>query len=462
MDSVEHASQSGAGFFAASVFDKADNFVPRTTGTIVHPVGANDIAKTPARVTFQRYEKLLASIRHDHPQIRTVYATLILPRCPDRCRQWNNWRAVHRFNSEACRFNDLLHRHCLHTRGLFHLDHGLEWLPSARVFAADDIHPNFGGVAIMASHLHRAMLRNFACSQSTWLQHAASAPSQQVQGQAPPPPPPPPTAAALSSEGRQQSSPPRIDPPTAVTLATQSPSSALHGCELCNARDHVIAYCRAPISPEGKRKRLQPSKATTLQSSASQRTVWYAAFVRVGTLRRSATSNARLEGSKPPAEPDPSRSDRATIGTANADSRQYFCRQAVHGASAQAASCSSAFCWILGVSAPSSDAMCPAHSIVSSTGALFLSLGEAPPEGAAADVELSFMWRLEAIGIQGTSENLGFNDPAATAQLPSRLQVGDVVLVQDNSPPAFWQLGRILQLFPGRDGVDYRLLFQGD
>ncbi|XP_077564663.1 trypsin-1-like [Haemaphysalis longicornis] len=48
--------------------------------------------------------------------------------------------------------------------GLFYLDHGLEWLPSARVFAADGIHPNFGGVAIMASHLHRALLRNFARS----------------------------------------------------------------------------------------------------------------------------------------------------------------------------------------------------------------------------------------------------------------------------------------------------------
>ncbi|XP_077528171.1 uncharacterized protein LOC144139787 [Haemaphysalis longicornis] len=44
--------------------------------------------------------------------------------------------------------------------------------------------------------------------------------------------------------------------------------------------------------------------------------------------------------------------------------------------------------------------------------ALFLSLGEAPPEDAAADVELSSMWRLEAIGIQGSSENSGFNDPA--------------------------------------------------
>ncbi|KAH9373092.1 hypothetical protein HPB48_015718 [Haemaphysalis longicornis] len=76
----------------------------------------------------------------------------------------------------------------------------IECVPSARVFAADGIHRNFGGVAIMASHLHRTLLRNFARRQSTWLQHAASAPSLQVQGQAPPPPPPPPTAAALACE----------------------------------------------------------------------------------------------------------------------------------------------------------------------------------------------------------------------------------------------------------------------
>ncbi|KAH9379417.1 hypothetical protein HPB48_014382 [Haemaphysalis longicornis] len=148
------------------------DFMPRTTTTIVHHVGTNDIAKTPARVTFQMYEELLASIWHDHPQIRIIYATLILPRCPNRRRQRGNWRAVHRFNSEACLFNDHLRRHCLRTRNLFYLDHGLEWLPLARVFAADDIHPNFRGVAIMASHLHRALLRNFARSQSTWLQHA--------------------------------------------------------------------------------------------------------------------------------------------------------------------------------------------------------------------------------------------------------------------------------------------------
>ncbi|KAH9378850.1 hypothetical protein HPB48_004438 [Haemaphysalis longicornis] len=131
--------------------------IVRTTTTILLHVGTNDITKTTNRVPFQRYVKLLASIRHDHPQIRTVYATLILPRCPDRRRQQSNWRAVHRFNSEACRFNDVLRRNCLRTRGLFYLDHALEWLPSARVFAADGIHPNFGGVTIMASHLHRAL-----------------------------------------------------------------------------------------------------------------------------------------------------------------------------------------------------------------------------------------------------------------------------------------------------------------
>lgn len=175
------------------------DFVPRTATTIVLHVGTNDIAKTSATLAFQRYENLLSSLRRDHPQIRLVYATLILPRCPDRRRQRSNWRDVHRFNTEACRFNDLLRRHCLRTRGLFYLDHGLEWLPSARVFAADGIHPSFDGVAIMAGHLHRTLLRNFARRHSTWLLHAASGLSEQLQGQSPPPPPSPPTVAALAA-----------------------------------------------------------------------------------------------------------------------------------------------------------------------------------------------------------------------------------------------------------------------
>lgn len=43
---------------------------------------------------------------------------------------------------------------------------------------------------------------------------------------------------------------------------------------------------------------------------------------------------------------------------------------------------------------------------------LFLSLVEAPHEDAVADVKVSFMWCLEAIDGQGTSEKLGFNNLA--------------------------------------------------
>ncbi|KAH9380007.1 hypothetical protein HPB48_006175 [Haemaphysalis longicornis] len=153
------------------------DFVPRTTTTIVLHVGTNDIAKTPAESPFNGTKSFSLpsgmTILKSVPSMRLSSSLAAMIGADNGATGWP---------------------------GLFYLDRGLEWLPSARVFAADGIHPNFAGVVIMASHLHRALLRSFAGSQSTWLQHGASAPSQQVQGQAPSPPPPPPTTAALSSE----------------------------------------------------------------------------------------------------------------------------------------------------------------------------------------------------------------------------------------------------------------------
>ncbi|KAK8761264.1 hypothetical protein V5799_027464 [Amblyomma americanum] len=39
----------------------------------------------------------------------------------------------------------MLRKHCQRTRGVFYVDHGLEWLPPARVMAADGLHPSFEG-----------------------------------------------------------------------------------------------------------------------------------------------------------------------------------------------------------------------------------------------------------------------------------------------------------------------------
>lgn len=42
----------------------------------------------------------------------------------------------------------------------------------------------------------------------------------------------------------------------------------------------------------------------------------------------------------------------------------------------------------------------------------------------------------------------------STTTSPPRLQIGDVVIVEDdNTPPLLWKLGRVTTTFPGRDGV---------
>ncbi|XP_077564559.1 uncharacterized protein LOC144180026 [Haemaphysalis longicornis] len=127
-------------------------------------------------------------------------------------------------------------------------------------------------------------------------------------------------------QGRQQSSPPRTDPPTAMSLGTQSPSSGLHGCELCNARDHDIAYCRAPMSPEEKQKRLQASKCCFRCGkgnhlakhcrSANSLVCGLCSRRHLTTLCDIQRPAGRFE--PPSRRPDPSPSDRATSGTANA------------------------------------------------------------------------------------------------------------------------------------------------
>ncbi|XP_077548006.1 uncharacterized protein LOC144160659 [Haemaphysalis longicornis] len=364
-------------------------------------------------------------------------------------------------------------------------------------------------------------------------------------------------------QGRQQSSPPRIDPPTAMSLGTQLPSSGLHGCELCNARDHDIAYCRAPMSPEEKWKRLQASKCcfrcgkgnhlAKQCRSANSLVCGLCSRRHLTTLCDIQCPAGRFE--PPSRRQDPRPSDRATSGTAKAvtsastsaagltpvllqtgrawgigtsrqllvrflldsGSQRTFIRRDVSRAldcpvdgverlttatfgntrtstpvscnrvsltlksqhdgqritiealevpnicnvtsppvseeilTSMAAKCqvaadarlsatfqehqisvligSDAY-WkvatglisrispsltavetVLGWTVQGAQLESPSPSTAHSS-ALFLSLGEAPPEDAAADVELSSMWRLEAIGIQGSSENSGFNDPA--------------------------------------------------
>ncbi|KAL1472846.1 hypothetical protein MTO96_039064 [Rhipicephalus appendiculatus] len=64
---------------------------------------------------------------------------------------------------------------------VFFLDHALEWFPSVRVLAADGLHPNFEGVALMTGHMKQLRFRNATnASSSSWLDHMPSGTMKQA------------------------------------------------------------------------------------------------------------------------------------------------------------------------------------------------------------------------------------------------------------------------------------------
>ncbi|KAH6925668.1 hypothetical protein HPB50_008485 [Hyalomma asiaticum] len=147
-------------------------FVMETTTSIVLHVGTNDLCQIPAGEAFKRYRALLDTIGHNCPNIKQVYATLILPRSTNRHLARSNDPFVERCNREACFFNNLLRRHCRKTKGLFFVNHGFEWLPSCQVLAANGLHPNFDGVVLIASHLHQMLSWLYTRRDTTWKDHS--------------------------------------------------------------------------------------------------------------------------------------------------------------------------------------------------------------------------------------------------------------------------------------------------
>lgn len=166
-------------------------FVPHTVTTLILHVGTNDIAKGPADAAFERYKKLLVAIRQVLPNVRAIYATLVLPRSQNRRRRHLNQPFVTRCNLEAGKFNNLLRNHCRQVKGLFYLDHELQWIPPVRALAADGLHPSFEGVAIMASHLQQLLRRELRRAPPTWLNEPVTSSAGQLQPAARRPPTPP-------------------------------------------------------------------------------------------------------------------------------------------------------------------------------------------------------------------------------------------------------------------------------
>lgn len=188
-------------------------FVPHTVTTLILHVGTNDIAKGPADAAFERYKKLLGAIRHLLPNVRTIYATLVLPRSQNRRRRNLNQPFVTRCNLEAGKFNNLLRQHCRNVKGVFYLDHELQWIPPVRALAADGLHPSFEGVAIMASHLQQLLRRELRRAPPTWLTEPVTSPAGQPQPATRRPPTPPisaniGTTQTFGARERQQDKPP--------------------------------------------------------------------------------------------------------------------------------------------------------------------------------------------------------------------------------------------------------------
>lgn len=168
-----------------------------------------------------------------------------------------------------------------------------------------------------------------------------------------------------------------------MTLGAQCPSAGRPRCYLCSVQDHVLAQYTAAIPPEEKRKRLQTDKCCcrcgefnhlARQCRTAKRLVCgHCSRRHLTTLCDIQRPAGRFDpGSR---RPDHSRSDKATLETANAvtsastSAARYtpvLLQEAVHGASAQAASCCSFGFWILAGRRPSYDAMCPEHSLVPS------------------------------------------------------------------------------------------------
>ncbi|KAH6944239.1 hypothetical protein HPB50_002369 [Hyalomma asiaticum] len=96
---------------------------------------------------------ILHAVFKECPSVRRIFGTLILPRTTNRRRGNNNGAFVCKVNTEASFFNQRLHQFCRQSAHVFYVDHGFEFLPARRVLAADGLHTNFKGTALLASHI---------------------------------------------------------------------------------------------------------------------------------------------------------------------------------------------------------------------------------------------------------------------------------------------------------------------
>ncbi|KAH9374591.1 hypothetical protein HPB48_021201 [Haemaphysalis longicornis] len=109
------------------------DLVPRGVTELILHVGTNDVANTNGQVAKEKYSNLLDHIAKERPDIQATFATLVLPRSPNRRRNPHDWRAAARFNREADAFNCLLVELCENREKVFFLHHCLHHFPPKMV-----------------------------------------------------------------------------------------------------------------------------------------------------------------------------------------------------------------------------------------------------------------------------------------------------------------------------------------
>ncbi|KAH9365585.1 hypothetical protein HPB48_002036 [Haemaphysalis longicornis] len=171
-------SQSGA-----LIKDMANllDFVPSTATTLVIHAGTNDLAFGTPRAAFDSLRRLFDVISKEHPTIKRLYFSLVLPRSTNRRRHSYNQSFIRNFNLKAHQFNTLVRDYCRHSWLVYFLDHGFYDFPANRVLAADGFHLSFEGTAVLACHLRQLFIPRLSDTASSWCTSIPSDPSTSVK-----------------------------------------------------------------------------------------------------------------------------------------------------------------------------------------------------------------------------------------------------------------------------------------
>lgn len=90
---------------------KLQDFVRSSTTSLNLHIGTNDLTNSTPTEVMKTYRRLLDAIGRDHPSIRSVFVTLVLPCHINLHRRRLDWNFVRAFNRRASEFNALPSKH---------------------------------------------------------------------------------------------------------------------------------------------------------------------------------------------------------------------------------------------------------------------------------------------------------------------------------------------------------------